>query len=408
MEIKRIKPTINHQPQRKKVAAYARVSRGTAHMLHSLANQVSHYSKYIQSNSEWEYAGIYADADETGTKDSRPEFQRMLADCRAGKIDIILTKALSRFARNTVTLLETVRELKTLGIDVFFEEQNIHTLSGEGELMLTILASYAQEESRSVSENLKWRIRNDMKSGNRKPRKVYGYTLVDYKLVIIPEQAEVVRLIFQLYLEGWDVIAIGRELNHRGIPSPRGGKWKDCVVGRILINPKMCGDILHQRTYVVDHINKRQLTNLGELPMYLIEDTHEGIIPKDTFEAVQTEIAKRAAFGGKVELLGTAFQESIYCAECGKPFIRQGYNRGKRYWLCKGHKTTNGCVCNTGKIPEAVIIELATKALGLDEYASDVFTETVQRITIHRDQLTFKFHDSTEKIMTWEGMNING
>ena len=137
-----------------RVAAYARVSGGTENKLHSLANQVSHYSKYIQANAEWVYAGIYAEADEPGTKDARPEFQRLLADCRAGKIDIILTKALSRFARNTVTLLETIRELKALGINVIFEEQNIQTLSSAGELLLTLLAGFAQEESRSTSENI--------------------------------------------------------------------------------------------------------------------------------------------------------------------------------------------------------------------------------------------------------------
>ena len=154
-------------PLRKRVAAYARVSSGKDAMLHSLSAQVSYYSEHIQSHPEWEYAGVYVDEALTGTKDDRDGFQRLLADCRAGKIDMVLTKSISRFARNTVTLLETVRELKTLGVDVYFEEQNIHSLSGDGELMLTILASYAQEESRSVSENCKWRIRNQFRLVNR-------------------------------------------------------------------------------------------------------------------------------------------------------------------------------------------------------------------------------------------------
>ena len=163
--IRKMEAGIPSLSQRRRVAAYARVSSGKDAMLHSLAAQVSYYSDHIQKNPEWEYAGVYVDEALTGTKDNREGFQRLLADCRAGKIDMVLTKSISRFARNTVTLLETVRELKTLGVDVYFEEQNIHSLSGDGELMLTILASYAQEESRSVSENCKWRIRQKFQQG---------------------------------------------------------------------------------------------------------------------------------------------------------------------------------------------------------------------------------------------------
>ena len=148
-------------PKKKRVAAYARVSLGTEHMLHSLAAQVSYYSSLIQNNPEWEFAGVYADRDQTGTKDSRPEFQRLLADCRSGLIDMVIVKSVSRMARNTVTLLATVRELKELGIDIFFEEQNIHTMSEAGEMMLSLFAVFAQEESKNVSDNLKWRKRND-------------------------------------------------------------------------------------------------------------------------------------------------------------------------------------------------------------------------------------------------------
>jgi len=175
-------------PERQRVAAYSRVSDGKDAMLHSLSAQVSYYSSMIQRNPEWVYAGTYADEALTGTKDARPEFQRLLADCQAGKIDAVITKSVSRFARNTVDTLETVRELRALDIDVFFEEQGIHTLGAEGELLLTLLASYAQEESYSVSENCKWRIRKQFAEGQPTPCKVYGYTR-DYE--IIPEQAAV-------------------------------------------------------------------------------------------------------------------------------------------------------------------------------------------------------------------------
>ena len=152
-------------PQLKRVAAYARVSSGKDAMLHSLSAQISYYSDLIQNHSGWQYAGVYADEALTGTKDNRENFQRLLADCRAGNVDMVITKSISRFARNTVTLLETVRELKNMGVDVFFEEQNIHSLSADGELMLTILASYAQEESLSASENQKWRVKRNFENG---------------------------------------------------------------------------------------------------------------------------------------------------------------------------------------------------------------------------------------------------
>ena len=181
-------------PKKKRVAAYARVSSGKDAMLHSLSAQVSYYSDYIQSNG-WEYAGVYADEAITGTKDKRDGFQKLLAECRNGNVDMVITKSISRFARNTVTLLETVRELKALGVDVFFEEQNIHTMSADGELMLTILASYAQEESLSVSENMKWRIRSNFEEGMPWNGTIYGYRINNGKYVIKNDEATVVKRI---------------------------------------------------------------------------------------------------------------------------------------------------------------------------------------------------------------------
>ena len=175
--------------RRKRVAAYARVSDGKDAMRHSLSAQISYYNALIQRHIEWEFAGVYADDPVSGTGDSRKEFQRMLVDCRNGKLDMLITKSITRFARNTLVTLETVRELKALGIDVFFEKENIHSLSNDGELMLSILASYAQEESRSVSENCKWRIRKDFRAGKVSGMKMLGYRLNDGVLTIIPEEA---------------------------------------------------------------------------------------------------------------------------------------------------------------------------------------------------------------------------
>lgn len=191
-----------HMPKALRVAAYARVSCGKDAMLHSLAAQVDHYSTYIRHHPGWEYMGVYADEAKTGTKDSRENFQRMLADCRKGKINHIITKSISRFSRNTVTLLETVRELKGLGISVYFEEQSIDTATADRELMLSILASYAQEESLSASENQKWRVKRNFEAGIPWRFFLLGYRREGDKLVVIPEEAENVRSIFADYLAG--------------------------------------------------------------------------------------------------------------------------------------------------------------------------------------------------------------
>lgn len=222
--------------RKKRVAAYARVSSGKDAMLHSLSAQVSHYSNLIQSRSDWEYVGVYADEAQTGTKESRADFQRLIADCRAGKIDMVVTKSISRFARNTVTLLQTVRELKSLGVDVYFEEQNIHTQSADGELMLTVLASYAQEESRSASENQKWRVKRNFEAGIPWNGMMLGYRLKGGKYEIVPEEAELVRRVYSAYLSGDGYLTIARQLNADGVPARFSGKWNPSVIAKILGN----------------------------------------------------------------------------------------------------------------------------------------------------------------------------
>ena len=221
-----VQPSIPRLIELLRVAAYARVSSDKDAMLHSMSAQVSYYSELIQRNPEWKYAGVYTDEAFTGTKDNREGFQRMLEDCRAGKIDRIITKSISRFARNTLTLLKTVRELKELGVDVYFEEQNIHSMSGDGELMLTILASFAQEESRSVSENCKWRIRQQYKEGKTYGWGfMYGYRIKKGEVTIHEEEAQVVRWVFESYLEGMGTAEISRIMREKQIPSYRGGTW---------------------------------------------------------------------------------------------------------------------------------------------------------------------------------------
>lgn len=215
--IERVDLQIPMQPRALCVCAYARVSSGKDAMLHSLSAQVSYYNSLIQSHAGWLYCGVYSDEAITGTKSQRDGFQRMLASCRAGEIDLIITKSISRFARNTVTLLETVRELKSLGVDVFFEEQNIHTMSADGELMLTILASYAQEESLSASENQKWRIRKAFENGELvNLRFLFGYNITASGIQVNEKDAAIVREIFTRFNGGESLSSISRDLNGRG------------------------------------------------------------------------------------------------------------------------------------------------------------------------------------------------
>ena len=394
---------------RKRVTAYARVSCEKDEMLHSLAAQVSFYSELIQSHTEWEYAGVYADTAETGTKDNRPEFKRLIADCRAGLVDIVITKSISRFARNTVTLLETVRELKSLGISVYFEEQNIDTMSADGEMMLTILASYAQEESRSVSENCKWRIRKDFKEGHSSTNiHMYGYQFKAGVFTVIPEEAKVVRMIYADYLSGFGKNAITKKLTRLGIPTKNNRRWSEGTVSGILKNEKYLGDVLLQKGYVTDHLSKRHKKNEGELPQYYVEGNHEGIIDRATFDAVQTEIKRRAAMvSPPKERHLSEFSGVIRCGRCGARFRRKINACGTKYakptWACATYTYRGKGECAAKRIPEDILREKCAEALGLAEYDAKEFTAKVSSITIPDDGiLAFEFHDQTQRTILWE------
>lgn len=242
-----IAPAVAETPHTKRVAAYARVSCGKDTMLHSLAAQIDYYRDYIMMNPEWRFAGVYADESKTGTKDNREQFQELLSECRSGNIDMVITKSISRFARNTVTLLETVRELKRLGVDVFFEEQNIYTLSAEGEVMLTLLASFAQAESLSCSDNCKWRIRKGFEEGRASTCTMLGYRLINGEITLIEDEAKIAKRIFDLYLAGYGLQKIANILNEEGLYSIFGNEWHPTTLRKVLTNEKYCGDLLLQK-----------------------------------------------------------------------------------------------------------------------------------------------------------------
>lgn len=297
-------------PRPTRVAAYARVSSGKDAMIHSLSAQVSYYSSLIQNHKGWMYCGVYADEALTGTKDNRESFQRMLMDCRAGKIDMVITKSISRFARNTVTLLETVRELKLLDVNVYFEEQNIYTLSADGELMMTILASYAQEESRSASENQKWRVRANFKEGLPWNGTVLGYRMEDSIYTPLKEEADLVRLIFDLYQGGMGTYKLVKYLNAAGYRTRKGNLWHQSAVDKVLKNYAYTGNLLLQTTFIEDHITKKGKPNQGQLPMYHAEGSHEPIIPMPDFQ--EDRIPER---NGQSDLPGVPIQQSFILSE---------------------------------------------------------------------------------------------
>lgn len=387
VEISANKPAVGHKPR---VAAYARVSCGKDAMLHSLMAQIDYYRQMILSNLGWEFAGIYADEAKTGTREDREQFQELLACCRDGKVDMIITKSISRFARNTVTLLQTVRELRSLDVDVFFEEQNIHTMSAEGELMLTLLASFAQAESLSCSDNCKWRIRAGFEEGRPNTFRMLGYRLVEGNVVPVPEEAETVRHIFDLYLQGFGVQHIANTLNDEGVRTLNGNEWRSSTVARVLDNEKYCGDLLLQKTYVPSHLSKETVSNKGQLPRYLIEDDHEAIIEKPLFRQAKAERERRAVNLG-VSPAPSALTGMIRCGCCGKNYRRKKASRCVK-WCCGTFNTKGKRFCPASKmIPEETVIEAICSVLGTDHYDESVFVKRIEHIEAHAGNL-LRFH----------------
>jgi len=399
------KETIVAMPSITKVAAYARVSSGKEEMLHSLAAQVSHYSGYIQRQPGWHYVGVYADEAATGTKDNRPEFKRLLADCRSGGIDLVLTKAISRFARNTVDLLETVRELKSIGVDVFFEEQNLHTMSGDGELMLTILASYAQEESRSASENCKWRIRKRFENGElANLRFMFGYHIVKGKIEIDPEIATIVMMIFRDYIGGMGGGKLAKKLKQMNIPRPFNGEWCAERVIEIIKNEKYTGNALLQKKYVADHLSKKLVHNNGQLPKYYAECTHPVIIEQETFDTAHAILNSRRI---KSETKNSTcnrypFSSLLQCGLCGKKYKRKD-RKGKVAWYCSTFLRKGKTVCPSKQVPESVLYSLGTEALGLEEFSADAFRKEISEILVPEPgKLIFVFHNGHTVEKLWQ------
>ena len=372
---------------KKRVAAYCRVSTDSEEQLNSYEAQKSYYTQKIEESSDWEMAEIYADEGISGTSmKKRTEFKKMITACKRGHIDLIITKSLSRFARNTVDCLETVRLLKANGIGVYFEKENINTLTESSEFLITLFSGFAQAESESLSKNVAWGWRKSAEAGNVyfQYKRMLGYRKgTDGQPEIVPEEAKIIRRIYRRYLAGCSLGQIKQELEQDNIPTAQKvERWSSAVIHNILTNEKYMGDALLQKTYITDCISKKVKKNMGERPMYYVENNHPAIILRETFDQVQKEMTRRSSKrkvlqkSGKTELgkySGKyALTELLVCGECGSPYKRVTWARnGKKriVWRCVSRLEFGTKYCHNSQTLDESRLHNAILA-AMNEYAA--------------------------------------
>lgn len=361
-----------------KVAAYARVSIDTEQLKHSLAAQVSYFSSLIQNNSDWEFAGIYVDEGITGTSIKyRKDFQRLIADCKQGKIELLLVKSISRFARDTVDTLEVTRMLKELGVDVYFEREHIHSMTEDGELMLTLLASFAQQESESIRNNVLWTIRkkfeNGIPNGHKAP---FGYKWNGEIFEIVPDEAVIVKEIYRRYLSGESAYSIRKDLHKRGFT------FSESTVKNILFSESYTGTMILQKYFLTER--KQRKTNTGELPRYAVEGMFEPLVSLEDFNKVQAIKEQRIEKMPNREYVPTPFSRKIKCGKCGCSVCRRNNKYGK-VWVCNIKEKKGKSACDLRSIYEEELIE-AHKQIG-----------DFELITVFDDVISFKLIDGRER-----------
>lgn len=359
---------INEQRKRR-TAGYARVSTDSEEQFTSYEAQVDYYTNFIKSRDDWEFVMVYTDEGISGTNTKKREgFRRMIQDALSGKIDLIVTKSVSRFARNTVDSLTTVRQLKEKGIEIYFEKENIWTLDSKGELLITIMSSLAQEESRSISENVTWGQRKRFADG--KVTVPFGHFLgydrgEDGNLVLNPKEAVIIQRIFSMFLQGMTPYGIAKQLTADGILSPaKKDKWNAGTIKRILTNEKYKGDALLQKSYTVDFLTKKKKANEGEIPQYYVENNHEAIIEPAVFDLAQNELEKRTPANNRHSGVHI-FSGKIKCGSCGSWYGSKVWHSNSKYrrtvWQCN-HKFNGQEKCSTPHLDEDMIKELFVKA----------------------------------------------
>ncbi len=372
-----------------RVAAYCRVSTDSADQLNSFAAQNTYYTTLIANMPNWKLVDIYADSGIIGTSAAkRPDFQRLLADCRSGLIDKVLVKSISRFARNTKECLEAVRELKALGISIQFEEQHIDTKTASSEMLTAVMASLAQKESESISQNMKWAIQRKMQDGTYLPPSTsFGYQRQDGKLVIFEPEAYYVRYIANSYLNGRNTDEIASDLVEQSRTDPilRTREWTRRTIIQILENEKLVGDMLHQKTYGTDTLPRKRIRNHGEKERYFVSETHEGILDRATYDAVRNLIAERSANKPKQRMRTSPFSGIMICGECGTPFRNIGSHK-KRYMICRTHADDKDA-CSIQQIPETELMDAFCRLYyHLKQNDCGILSEILEELTIVKER----------------------
>lgn len=391
--------------------------------LSSYENQVNYYRDYISKHEDYELVDIYADEgiSATNTK-KRDAFNRMIQDCRAGKVDRILVKSISRFARNTLDCIKYVRELKELGVGVTFEKENIDSLDSKGEVLLTILSSLAQDESRSISENATWGIRKKFERGEMRVNttKFMGYDKDDNgRLIINPVQAETVKFIYEKFLDGYSPESIAKYLNDNEIPGWTGkANWYPSAIQKMLQNEKYKGDALLQKTFTVDFLTKKRVQNDGQVNQYYVENSHEAIIDEDTWETVQLEMARRKTYRDEhqhksyiMQSEDNPFTTKVFCGACGSAFGRKNWatSRGKRkVWQCNNRYRIKGVEgCYSSHLDEATLEQIFLKALELLSENIDLLDGKWEKILVENRLLDKHYSMALSDLLRREQIDFN-
>ena len=373
--------------KKKRVAGYARVSTDLEEQQTSYAAQVDHYTKYIKEKPKWEFVNVYTDEGISATNTKRREgFNQMIEDAMNGKIDLIITKSVSRFARNTVDSLVTVRKLKEKGVEIYFEKENIYTLDSKGELLITIMSSLAQEESRSISENVTWGQRKRFADGKvTLPYKQFlGYEKGDDGLPrIVESEAKIVRLIYKEFLNGKTPSYIAKYLTELKIPTPaRKEKWKVSTVESILTNEKYKGDALLQKSFTVDFLTKKKKVNEGEIPQYYVNNSHPAIIQPEIFDLVQIEFQKRKSRTGRKSNAGI-FSGKVICGDCGGIYgtkVWHSTSQYRRVILQCNDKFENEVKCKTPHFTEDELKEIFVQVFNDTIEEKELIISTLETI----------------------------
>jgi DNA invertase Pin-like site-specific DNA recombinase len=408
-KITKIENEIPVLPQKLKVAAYARVSKDSDEMAHSLSAQISYYSELIQKNPKWEYAGVYADYGISGTGISRrDEFKRLIDDCESGRINLILTKSVSRFARNTVDLLQTIRHLKEIGVEVRFQKENISTFSMDGEILITMLADFAEQESKSTSENIRWSIRKKFEKGKQWHVPAYGYKWNGKTFIVDDYEAEVIKVIFNNYLNDVPIRQTSRWLKENGYD------WSVPFINYALQNVVYVGDLILQKYFVESYRTHKLIKNTGQLPRYYVKNNHQAIIDRETFDKVQEKIKANYDFNLAAHRIvkPSCFSAKIICGKCGcnyfKDMVKSNAIDGfVENWVCYG-KRKKQTECGARNIHGGRLRKVCCEILELDEFDELIFSKQIEKIvTTDTDILKFYFYDGRIKEAKFQYHSIN-